>query len=74
MKKNKLLLLTIAICVSIGGLAVGQSNVVDSMDFQGSGNELTLEEAIETIQSDNSTIESAKLDLEQAKVEYDPKV
>ena len=71
MKKNKLLLLTIAICVSIGGLAVGQSNVVDSMDFQGSGNELTLEEAIETIQSDNSTIESAKLDLEQAKVEYD---
>lgn len=71
MKKDRLIILTMGICVIVSGFAVGQSNLVDSMDFQGSGNEYTLEEAIETMLKDNSAIENATLELEQANVDYD---
>lgn len=47
------------------------TNVVDSMEFQGKGIELTLNDAIQIMLKDNPTLLKSSLDLEQAKVSYD---
>jgi outer membrane protein TolC len=54
-------------------MTTAQSDIVDSMDFQGKGETLTLKEAVEQMLKDNPTIEQAQLDLEQANVDYDKK-
>lgn len=65
------LLLTMFFVTSTVVASTAQSNIVDSMDFQGKGVELTLAQAIDVVTNNNPTINSGKLDLEQAQVEYD---
>jgi outer membrane protein TolC len=56
-------------CISLISFTAAETNIVDSMDFQGEEKSLTLEEAIEVMLKDNPAIEQAKLNLEKAKVE-----
>jgi hypothetical protein len=58
-------------CISLISFTAAETNIVDSMDFQGEEKSLTLEEAIEVMLKDNPTIEQVNLDLEQAKITYD---
>lgn len=62
-------LLGIAISLSIISFTVAGSNIVDSMNFQGDGIELTLDKAVKTMLEDNPTIEQMKLSLEEADVQ-----
>ncbi len=63
--------LAMVICITVITFTSAETNIIDSMNFEGEKVTLTLEEAIETMINDNPTIEKAKLDLEQAEVNYD---
>ncbi len=71
MKKIVSYILLVTLVLGTFALAGAESDIVDSMDFQGENLELSLEEALEIILEDNPNIEKAKLDLEQAEVTYD---
>lgn len=72
MKKNvSSIILVLVLCFTLVGTTLGESNVVDSMDFQGGGIDLTLEQAINQTIENSPSIKKAKLDLEQAEVNYD---
>lgn len=64
-------ILVLVLCLSLVGTTLGESNIVDSMDFQDKGISLSLDKAIEQMIEDSPTIKEAKLDLEQAQVDYD---
>ena len=60
-----------AMLVVISATAAADSNIVNSMEFQGEGLKLSLAEVIEIGMTDNPTILKSELDVEQAKVDYD---
>ena len=55
------------LCVSLSA----ESGFVDSMDFQGTGIELTLDSALSTMLEKNTTVKLGILDLEQANLDYE---
>jgi outer membrane protein TolC len=57
--------------VAVSVTTAADTNIVDSMEFQGEGLELSLEKAVEMGLADNPTILKSELDVEQAKVDYD---
>ncbi|SHJ57310.1 TolC family protein [Paramaledivibacter caminithermalis] len=65
------IILVLVVCLSLVGTTLGESNIVDSMDFQDKGVSLSLSEAIDEIMKDSPTIKKAQFDLEQAEVDYD---
>lgn len=64
-------ILVLVLCFTLVGTTLGASNIVDSMDFQGEGANLSLDKAIEQTIESSPSIKKAKLDLEQADVDYD---
>lgn len=64
-------ILVLVLCFTLVGTTLGESNIVDSMDFQGDGLNLSLDQAIEQTIESSPTIKESKLDLEQAEVDYD---
>lgn len=64
-------ILVLVLCFTLVGTTLGESNIVDSMDFQGEGLNLSLDQAIEQTIESSPTIKEAKLNLDQAKVDYD---
>lgn len=71
--KKQMLAAALALALS-GSVFVGikaQTNIVDSMVFQGAGVELTLNAAIEQMLKSNPDLEKLKLDIENIDVQYD---
>lgn len=72
MKKHVLILFSIVFLMTAGGGDTkATADIVDSMEFQGQGIELTLEQAIEAVLKDSPVVKESNLNLEQAQVEYE---
>lgn len=65
------IILALVLCFTLVGTTLGENNIINSMDFQGKGIDLSLDKAIEIIIESSPSIEESKLDLEQAEVDYD---
>lgn len=74
MKKNIvitciiLLIFTLSITIS-----ASESSIVDSMEFQGTGADLTFDKALNAAMESNAAISAARSSLEQAKTSYNKK-
>jgi outer membrane protein TolC len=64
-------LVAAAMLVVISATTAADTNIVNSMEFQGEGLRLSLEEVVEIGMTDNPAILKSQLDVEQAKVDYD---
>lgn len=70
MKKNvSSIILVLILCFTVVGITLAENMVVDSMDFQGEGVELTLNEALDVVLKNNVTIKNQEIALEKAKLE-----
>ena len=72
-KKIALLIMISILVLSITTGSTGQNAIVDSMDFQGEVEMLSLDDAIDRALTDNPTIEKNKLNLENAQLEFEKK-
>ncbi len=69
-KRIGIFILSTVVMLAFITTSAAQSDIPDSMEFQGQGIEVTLEQAIEYMLKDNATIAKSHLDVEQAEMQY----
>ena len=68
-KKMKKGMLIVVLCLLLTGISTADTNIVDSMDFQGEAVTLSLEDATQIMMKDNPTLQENALDVESAQVD-----